>query len=258
MTNPPTPTSDSPESILPPAPAVSNTSPVPAAISVMSVPAIELKITHAGDADGNRKGTLEIVLLIISSLLSPALILVFGYILTGKVDQLFKEREQALKEREFHSENIHQMQQFLTDLEDPDVKREKAHASAVAIAVYGSDAIPLLLHVLTEDSAYGGEAAQDGLLALEPEDAPSACKKLADILKIRVPRYGFPAHRRVLRAMRDLDCREQMPGLREYSARLKAGPPYPFRGTTEGQPPLKENVDSVSEQLTRTVDDLSH
>jgi hypothetical protein len=228
-----------------------------ATISVVSVPPIEVNLTRLGTND-NHKNWAELSGSIISSLLSPALILVFGWLLTGKVDQVLKEREQLLKEREYHSENIHQMQQLLTDLEDPEVKGEKAHASAVAIAAYGSDAIPLLVHVLTEDSAVGGEAAQDGLLVLEPEDAQSACKKLGDVLRIRVPRYGFPAHRRVLRAMRDLDCSLQLPALRDYGARLKAGPPYPFRGTIEGQLPLKENVDSVAEQLTITLGDLGH
>jgi hypothetical protein len=113
-----------------------------------------------------------------------------------------------------------------------------------------------LLHVLTEDTLFGGEAAQDGLLALETEDAPKACKKLADILKIRIQRYGFPAHRRVLRAMRDLDCRGELPALLDYAARLKTSPPYPFHGMAECQEPLKENVDSVAEQLTKTLRDL--
>lgn len=178
-------------------------------------------------------------------------VFVFGTLINGKL-------EEKAKERQLHSENVRQMQTLLLDLENPDTKRETAEASALALAAYGRDAVPMLLHTLGESTSFAGEAAANALRAIEPEEGAGICPGLIRILDNRTGLYSFAAHGRALEVMADVDCHAQVPQLQDYQRRLDAAissstqAEYPF-SAIGGGPPSPENVNSVKTQLDKTL-----
>ncbi len=231
-------------SVLPATPQTTYGNPCP-----FSATSIEVKVTQAEKPGGEpKKKDILAVVQGVASILSPLIIFFFGYVLTTRVDT-------AIKAQQLHSENVKQMQQLLTDLVDPNVSREKAHASAVVLAAYGGEGVPMLLHILMEDTPYAGEAAATGLLVVARQDVPAACAGLGDILSRRAQLYSFSGHRRVLTSMRNLGCADQLPVLQEYKKRLDAGAPFPFRSIS-GQDSTVENAKDVEQELASTLQAL--
>jgi len=183
-----------------------------------------------------------------SSVLSGIILAMFGFFLTGRL-------EQASKERELNTQSAKDMQELLVKISIG--TRDESEAAAVTLTTYGRYSIPPLV----ENLQYGPEralAAERGLEALALTVPEDLCSNLGSVLYNRTQRYTAASHTAVIRIMGAADCagKAQIQIVREYADLIKradAGGP----GLTEYQQVVRDatpiNITQAKQELTNTL-----
>lgn len=148
-----------------------------------------------------------------SSVLSGVILAVFGFALTGRL-------EQSAKERELNIQSAKDMQELLVKMSTG--KGDEADAAAVTLTAYGRYAIPPLIQNLqySPERALAAEHGLDALAITVPEDL---CNNLGTVLQNRTQRYTAASHAPVIRIMGVAACTgsTQIQILREYADLIK-------------------------------------
>lgn len=182
-----------------------------------------------------------------SSVLSGVILAVFGFALTGRL-------EQSAKERELNIQSAKDMQELLVKMSTG--KGDEADAAAVTLTAYGRYAIPPLIQNLqySPERALAAEHGLDALAITVPEDL---CNNLGTVLQNRTQRYTAASHAPVIRIMGVAGCTgsAQIQILREYADLIKradAGGP----GLIEYQQAVRDatpsNVAQAKQELANT------
>lgn len=182
-----------------------------------------------------------------SSVLSGVILAIFGFVLTGRL-------QQAAKERELNIQSAKDMQELLVKISTG--TRDEAEAAAVTLTTYGRYSIPPLI----ENLQYGPEralAAERGLQALALTVPVDLCSSLGTVLRNRTQRYTAAGHTAVIRIMGAADCKSdaELKIVREYADLIKqadAGGP----GLAEYQQVVLDatasNVTQAKRELVKT------
>jgi len=117
----------------------------------------------------------------INTLLSIAqtiVIAVFGFVLTGRLDQAIKERQTVVQERKATVDSVKQMADLLTKVNDPKLPDiERNHATA-QLSMYGSDAVFPLFVMAASRSPTPPTEAINGLRLLAVQRRDEVCRVL--------------------------------------------------------------------------------
>jgi hypothetical protein len=181
---------------------------------------------------------------IVSTVLSGIILAVFGFFLTGRL-------EQATKERELNTQSATEMQGLLVKISTGN--GAEAQAAAVSLATYGRYSIPPLI----ENLLYGPEralAAERGLEALSLTDANDVCSDLATVLENRTQRYTAASHSSVIRILGSADCRAAIPAMERYADMIKRADTG-AQGLIEYQQAVR---DATPSNVTQAKDDLKN
>lgn len=147
-----------------------------------------------------------------STVLAGVILAVFGYALTGRL-------EQSAKERELNTTNAKEMQELLVKISNGSA--EEADAAAVSLTTFGRYSIPPLIANLQ----YGPEralAAEHGLVALALTDSTDVCDRLGAVLDNRTQRYTAQSQTAVIRILGDVPCGpKQLTALQRYDELLE-------------------------------------
>jgi hypothetical protein len=182
-----------------------------------------------------------------SSVLSGVILAIFGFFLTGRL-------EQAAKEQELNITSAKDMQELLVKISTG--SRDEAEAAAVALTTYGRYSIPPLI----ENLQYGPEralAAEHGLEALMLTVPEDLCSSLGAVLQNRTQRYTAASHTAVIRIMGAANCtgETQIQILREYADLMKRADAG-GSGLAEYQQVVRDataiNVTQAKQELTNT------
>jgi hypothetical protein len=182
-----------------------------------------------------------------STILSGVILAVFGFFLTGRL-------EQAAKERELSIQSAKEMQELLVKISTG--SREEAEAAAVSLTTYGPYSIPPLI----ENLQYGPEralAAERGLEALVLTNAEEVCRDLETVLKNRTQLYTSASHASVIRILGMADCTKAIPAVQEYADLIKRADSG-GQGLSEYQRAVRDatpsNVTQVKQELKNTFE----
>jgi hypothetical protein len=146
-----------------------------------------------------------------STVLSGVILALFGFFLTGRL-------EQAAKERELNIQSAKEMQELLVKISSG--SHDEAEAAALSLTTYGRYSIPPLI----ENLQYGPDralAAEHGLAALALTDGKDICDELATVLENRTQRYTASCHAGVIRVLGAANCVKAEPALRRYADLIK-------------------------------------
>lgn len=117
----------------------------------------------------------------VNTLLSIAqtiVITVFGFVLTGRIDQAIKERQTQVQERKATVEGVNQMATLLAKVNDPKLPDiERNHATA-QLSMYGSDAVFPLFVMAASRSPTPPTEAINGLRLLAVQRRDEVCTVL--------------------------------------------------------------------------------
>lgn len=182
-----------------------------------------------------------------SQVLSGVILAIFGFALTGRL-------EQAAKERELNIQSAKEMQELLVKMSTG--RGDEVEAAAVTLTAYGRYAIPPLVQNLQSgpERALAAEHGLEALAITVPEDL---CSNLSSVLENRTQQYTAACHTSVIRIMGVAGCTgsAQIKILREYADLIKladAGGP----GLTEYQRAVRDatpsNVTQVKQELVNT------
>lgn len=179
-----------------------------------------------------------------SSVLSGVILAVFGFALTGRL-------EQSAKERELNIQSAKDMQELLVKMSTG--KGDEADAAAVTLTAYGRYAIPPLIQNL-QYSPERALAAEHGLDALAITVQEDLCNNLGTVLQNRTQRYTAASHAPVIRIMGVAGCTgsAQIQILREYADLIKradAGGP----GLIEYQQAVRDATPSNAAQAKQDL-----
>jgi hypothetical protein len=147
---------------------------------------------------------------ILSSVLSGIILAVFGFFLTGRL-------EQASKERALNIQSAQEMQQLLVKMSTG--TNDEAEAAALSLTTFGRYSIPPLIENL--QYAQRAVAAEHGLQALALTDPADLCDKLSTVLENRTQRYTAAGQSSVVRILGAADCKTAAPALRQYADLIK-------------------------------------
>ncbi len=117
----------------------------------------------------------------INTLLSIAqtiVIAIFGFVLTGRIDQALKERQTVVQERKATVDGMKQMAELLAKVNNPQLPdAERSHATA-QLSMHGSDAVfPLFVMAASRGPTPPTEAI-NGLRMLAVQRRDEVCKVL--------------------------------------------------------------------------------
>jgi len=181
-----------------------------------------------------------------SSVLSGVILAVFGFLLTGRL-------EQAAKERELNIQSAQDMQALLVKMSTGTIG--EAEAAAVSLTTYGRYSIPPLIESLQYPERVA--AAERGLQSLALTVPEELCTTLGTVLQNRTQRYTAASHTAVIRAMGSSDCRgrAQIQILVDYADLIKradAGGPslIEYQGLVSDATP--SNVTDAKKELGNT------
>lgn len=192
----------------------------------------------------------------LTPLLSPILVAVVGFVLVERVDVALRQRQSDLASGEAISK-------LVSTLRDSSVELKAADGAALTLAAYGGDAVLPLISVLEYGSDVTTTAAEKGLRVLGLMQREATCRGLAQVFDNRTRLFKWTTHRSVIILAGELDCREQIQGLRRYRSLLEAAaksdglPTYQdvvhreTRVTPEDIKDLKEDVNQALSVLER-------
>jgi hypothetical protein len=182
-----------------------------------------------------------------STVLSGVILAVFGYMLTGRL-------EQSTKERELRTTNATEMQALLVKISTGSA--EEADAAAVSLTTFGRYSIPPLIANL-QSGPERALAAEHGLVALALTDSAEVCDRLGTVLDNRTQRYTAQSQTAVIRILGAVPCgAKQLPVLERYDDLLKnadadsTGLRVYQEAVLNGTP---SNVSESRRELTRTL-----
>jgi hypothetical protein len=199
-----------------------------------------------GDAKGKKDHWYNSQLL--SSVLSGVILAVFGFALTGRL-------EQAAKERELNVTSAKDMQELLVTISTG--KPDEAEAAALTLTTYGRYSIPPLI----ENLQYGPERAlpaEHGLQALALTVPAELCSTLGTVLQNRTQRFTAASHTAVIRIMGTAGCtaKSQTQILLEYAGLIKRAD-LGGQGLTDYQQTVRDatlsNVTQSKQELVHTL-----
>ena len=180
-----------------------------------------------------------------STVLSGVILAVFGFFLTGRL-------EQSAKERELNIQSAKEMQELLVKISSGN--HDDAEAAALSLTTYGRYAIPPLI----ENLQYGPDralAAEHGLAALSLTGGAEVCQALTTVLDNRTQRYTAASHTAVIRLLGTADCMGALPVIRKYAELIKRADAG-ANGLSEYQGVVRDatqaNVTQSKQELTNT------
>lgn len=188
----------------------------------------------------------------LSPLISGVVLAAIGYFLTGSVNQ-------AIQKSQLQFSYVKEMQELLAKLGDPKASLEGAKTTAVALAAFGSYAIPPLLNEIQSGELTRPVAGEYGLRAVALADPQSACPELGRVLENRTAAYNWLTHRAAIRILGTANCQSAQPALTRYEHRLTAAVSSPdgftaFQATLAGDPVVtKETVDQLKSEADKSL-----
>ncbi len=141
--------------------------------------------------------------------ISGAVILILGYAVKDSVDQ-------ALARQQLQLSYATEMQELLEKMSATNATREQVEAAALVLATFGENAVVPLINELQLEGSIRALAAESGLRAMALMETSQHCNVLVKILSSRSRLYRWETHRRVIRLLGDLDCRDAVETLQEY------------------------------------------
>jgi hypothetical protein len=182
-----------------------------------------------------------------SSVLSGVILAVFGFFLTGRL-------EQSAKERELNIQSANGMQELLVKMST--AKGYELEATAVTLTAFGRYAILPLIQNLqsTPERAIAAEHGLDALAITVPEDL---CASLGAVLQNQTQQYTAASHTSVIRIMGVAACtgKDQVKILQDYADQIKkadAGGPGLIEYQQHVRDATQSNVTQTKQELTTT------
>lgn len=187
----------------------------------------------------------------LAPLITGVVLAAIGYFLTGSVNQAFQKSQLQFN-------YVKEMQELLSKLGDSKTTPEEAQTTAVALAAFGSFAIPPMLNEIQSGELNRSDAGEYGLQAVALADPVSACPALGRVLQNRTAAYNSRTHRAAVRILGRANCQSIWPVLADYGARLsRASSPeglIAFQGTLAEKPDVTpETVDLLKKDLEETM-----
>lgn len=152
---------------------------------------------------------LEILGKYLLPIISSIVIIVLGYWLKDSVDQ-------ALARQQLQLSYATEMQELLEKMSAPGAPRSRIEAAALVLATFGAHAVVPLTNELQLEGSLRASAAESGLRAMALTESGQACRILDKVLTNRTRLYRWETHRRVIRLLGDLHCRDSIPALSDY------------------------------------------
>jgi hypothetical protein len=152
----------------------------------------------------------------ISSILWPVVALLVSIFVTGRI-------ENVLKERQLHLENVKDMQQLIQSLNT--APPETASSIALVLGAHGRYAVAPMIELLQAGQPEHLPAAVAGLRSAAAIDHDFVCKQLTGVIMNRTRLYQLEVHQTAIGLLGDLDCQQAAQPLRDYIAKLQ--PPNP-------------------------------
>ena len=152
---------------------------------------------------------------IIAGALTPVVLAVLAYVLTGKI-------ELALKKRQLEVATVKEMQSLISEIVHAD-SGDKATAAAVGLAAYGSSAVAPLCNLLRSPQQPVVAGAIEGLRTIGAGDPEAVCKPMKEILANRTRIYSWENHQTAVEMIGQLRCKDGAAALREYQRFLQRG-----------------------------------
>jgi len=145
---------------------------------------------------------------LISTVLSGIILALFGYFLTGQL-------EQAAKEREISVQSASDMQQVIAKFDTG--TDEDSESAALALSAYGRYSIPILIEKLQDPAKVS--AAEDGLKVLALTTPIDLCSALGSVLQNRTQLYTAASQNEVVDIMGAANCsgKPEIRALREFA-----------------------------------------
>ncbi len=142
-------------------------------------------------------------------IISSAVILLLGYWIKDSVDH-------ALKRQQLQLSYATEMQVLLEKMSASGAPRSQIEAAALVLTTFGEHAVVPLTNELQLEDSLRAPAAENGLRAMALTESGRACHILEKVLANRTRLYRWETHRRVIRLLGDLHCRDSLPLLKEY------------------------------------------
>ena len=183
----------------------------------------------------------------LAPILTPVVLLVLGYWLTDSINL-------ALKKQELQADTVSAMQKLLSQMNKQDLTGAEAESVAIALAAYGHFAVTPLIHELSSPTPERSLAAQRALGLLSLSRPPELCRQLTRLLQNRTQLFSWQTHRKTLRLLGQVNCRESLPVLEEYARAVENA--KTDSGLAEFQkwfepkfPPTRESVKLIEKDI---------
>jgi hypothetical protein len=159
------------------------------------------------------------ILEIITRVLSPVLLALLAYFLTGKITLALQERQVNLNA----GKEIQALMVTVMKANEPDA----ATAAAVALAAYGEISVPPLTYLLRTGSTSASdsikEGATEGLRAVALTHPGAVCRAMKTIIDNRTQVYTWENHRTAVEFIGQLQCEDGREWLEHYTRELARG-----------------------------------
>jgi len=118
------------------------------------------------------------------TLVQTIVIAVFGYMLTGRLDQAIKERQMSVQERQATVQNLEKMVDLLTKVNDENTDHLARAQATAQLSMYGSDAVFPMFVMAASRSPRPPTEAINGLRLLAVQRRDEVCTVLLSAQQI--------------------------------------------------------------------------
>jgi hypothetical protein len=183
-------------------------------------------------------------------LISGLLVVIFGFILTGSVNN-------AIQRQQLQLSNVKEMRELLAQLSSAD--EDVADSAAFTLSAFGRPAVPALMSALAAGGDVRAPAAEQALRAIGLGDPVAVCEPTRKLLDSRSGLVSWIAYLSALRLLADVECGGARASVQAFATALERTSQKPDDPGASGwrvapSPPLDPILlGQLQKELARTL-----